>query len=666
MANFTLETNRNTAIINIPRLTFQLPQSTTSPTPSTIIPIYFCQIGCQLEFQFTNITSAQLKNDGTYFTIIPTENSNNYINWNGSGVSGQNMTRFDLKEINFSAPARDVVGSITYNRSIQFFFTFVSSNYPNIMIVITVIGQANNPGTAQSDGFFLLSKLAEQIPVRNDVKTVSNLSNVNLGFLLPPNKSFFSTLVSNNTIHYISMTRIIDIPNIFFENLISRVIGSTDGYQSKVNQYVQNIPSNPQGTIIFYTENVKPINSDQAYVCNSNCDRVIESTSSLQPTFGTSTTTRSASSGGTPTVPGGAAGAANALSQEECEEEYIYPGIKTNVHVLSSSTDLPNSSDSSDSLESVNKEVNSSFLDGLNIALFLIIIIVGSILIIYFLFKVTNITGLRSFFSREFWNIQNLLWIIIGISGLLTLVIFTGLSLDMMIKQINVKSMDESNKTEKDKKIENQQPWIFAIIGLSIYSISLCTLIYFSWKNKPYSNSFSYNSGNRLFPSATLINPQFSLDPLKFPGISQLNSRIGGILSNYQKSPSDYFKPGSQGIQDIKTASAQYQTLSQLTKNLLQKQNPSIAPFLNPSSDFMKNIQSSQLPPSQSLNNLIDSLKYYNSISQIKPTITPDLIRFIKELQVLKPQNGNIKNLIPTLNIGFPIPLELYKIAANN
>ena len=52
-------------------------------------------------------------------------NSNNYINWNGSGASGQNMIRFDLKEIKFSAPARDVVGSITYNKSIQFYFTFV-------------------------------------------------------------------------------------------------------------------------------------------------------------------------------------------------------------------------------------------------------------------------------------------------------------------------------------------------------------------------------------------------------------------------------------------------------------------------------------------------------------------------------------------------------------
>ena len=54
MANFTLETTRNTAFTNIPRLTFQSPQSTTSATPSTTDPILFCQTGCDLEFKFKN------------------------------------------------------------------------------------------------------------------------------------------------------------------------------------------------------------------------------------------------------------------------------------------------------------------------------------------------------------------------------------------------------------------------------------------------------------------------------------------------------------------------------------------------------------------------------------------------------------------------------------
>ena len=117
------------------------------------------------------------------------------------------MIRFDLKEIKFSAPAKDVVGSITYNKSIQFYFTFVNSTYPNIMIVISIIGQVNNVGSTMTDGFVLLETLASQIPTRNQIKNVSNLGNVNLGNLLPTNKSFFSTIIDESTIQYISMTR---------------------------------------------------------------------------------------------------------------------------------------------------------------------------------------------------------------------------------------------------------------------------------------------------------------------------------------------------------------------------------------------------------------------------------------------------------------------------
>ena len=97
MANFTLETTRNTAFTNIPRITFQIPQSTTGATPSTTNPILFCQNGCDIEFYFKNITSAKMKNDGNYFIITPPDNSENYINWSGSGKAGFDMIRFDLK-----------------------------------------------------------------------------------------------------------------------------------------------------------------------------------------------------------------------------------------------------------------------------------------------------------------------------------------------------------------------------------------------------------------------------------------------------------------------------------------------------------------------------------------------------------------------------------------
>jgi hypothetical protein len=429
MANFTLETNRNTAITNIPRLTFQLPQSTTTAVPSTVTPIFFCQTGCQLEFEFKNITSATFKNDGNYFTIIPNENSNNYINWNGSGVSGQNMTRFDLKEIKFAAPARDVVGAITYNKSIQFYLTFVNSTYTNIMIVISIIGQANNVGTAQTDGFVLLNTLSPQIPLRNDVKTVSNLGNVNLGNLLPTNKSFFSTLLNDNNLQYIFMTRIIDIPESFLNNLISRVIGSQQAYQSKVNQYTQQLPSNPVGTIIFYTENIKPINSDQTYVCNSNCDRVVGSASLLQPTIGSSTTTASA----TPSTTTRTMTAPSKLPQqeEECEEEYVFPGTKTRVKVKSGSTSST-SADTSNQTELSSKEYTSSFTEGFLIGLFITFIILGIIFIFWMLSKAANVRG-WGFFSRELWlNKNNILWIIItfiGSGGITACLIFAILAI---------------------------------------------------------------------------------------------------------------------------------------------------------------------------------------------------------------------------------------------
>lgn len=645
MANFTLETNRNTAIINIPRLTFQLPQSTTSTKPSTTIPIYFCQIGCQLEFQFTNITGAQLKNDGTYFTIIPTGNSDNYINWNGSGVSGQNMIRFDLKEIKFSAPAQDVVGSITYNKSIQFFFTFVNSNYPNIMIVITVIGQANNVGTAQTDGFVLLNSLANQIPVRNEIKTVSNLRNVNLGFLLPPNKSFFSTLISDNTIQYISMTKIIDIPDSFLDSIISRVLGSVNGYQTKVNQYTQNIPSNPPGTIIFYTENVKPINSDQAYVCNSNCDRVVGDATLLQPSFGQSTTTKTATSGSTPTVSGSLKGKP---LQEECEEEYIFPGTRTNVRIKSASAPTT-STDKSNISELTNNDVLQSIL----IAFFVLIIIGGSILIIFALYKATNIDGFRSIFSRELWNLPNAGWITIGLLGLCSIIIFLAIFLDINSKQNTIKNIEDSKRTEKEKKIANQKAYVFLIIGLSIFIICLGILAYKARKNTPYSNSFSSSSSNNSFPRVKML-PQFGLDPVKFPGISQFNSKMGSMISNYEKSPDTYFKgPGSKGALDFSDLSKNYNQLPSSIKSLLEKQNPSIAQYFKQSGDFAKNIISKNSLPKSLIDSMIGNTKKYQITQQTG--ITQEIIDYIKEYNDMV-KNSKITPLIPTLILGAQIP----------
>jgi NADH:ubiquinone oxidoreductase subunit 6 (subunit J) len=645
MANFNLETNRNTAITKIPRLTFQLPQSPSGATVSTTIPIFFCQIGCQLEFEFKNITTAQLKNDREYFTITPTGESNNYINWNGSGASGQDMIRFDLKEIKFSAPARDVVGSITYNKSIQFFFTFVNSTYPNIMIVITVIGKTNNVGSAQTDGFVLLNELAKQIPIPNEVKTVSNLSNVNLGFLLPSNKSFFSTLISENTIQYISMTKIIDIPDKFLESIISRVLGSPDKYQTIVNNYAQNTPLNPIGTIIFFTENIKPISSDQAYVCNANCDRVVGDASMLQPTFGQSTTTKTPTSGSTPTVSGALGGKP---LQEECEEEYIFPGTRTNVRIKSASAPTT-STDTSHVSELKRNDVLQSIL----ITIFVIVIIVCSILIIIALYKATNISGFRSLFSRELWNLPNAGWITIGLLGLCSIIIFLAIFLDINSKQNSIKNIEDSKRTEKEKKIANQKPYIFLIIGLSIFIVCACILAYKARKNSQSSNSFSSSSSNNSFQRVTML-PQFGLDPVKFPGISQFNSKMGSLISNYEKSPDTYFKgPGSKGALDFSDLSKNYNQLPSSTKSLLEKQNPSIGQYFKQSGDFAKNIISKNSLPKSLIDSMIGNTKKY----QLAQTtgLTPEIINFIKEYNGMV-KNATITPLIPTLVPGTPIP----------
>jgi hypothetical protein len=662
MSDFTSEINRDNSIKTIPRLTFQMPQSTTSATPSTQIPIYFCQVGCQLEFEFTNITSATLKNDGTYFTIIPTDNSNNYINWNGTGASGQNMIRFDLKEIKFSAPAKDLVGSINYNKSIQFYFTFVNSTYPKIMIIITVIGQSNNVGTAQTDGFILLNTLAPQIPTRNDVKKVSNLNNVNLGNLLPANKSFFSTLINTNSIQYISMTRIIDIPVNFLNYMISMVVGGKEAYDKKVNNYSQQIPSNPQGTIIFYTENIKPINSNQAYVCNANCDRVVGDASLLQPTIGTSSTQKNeiaysgnnGSTGGT--IPG-------KPIQEECEEEYVFPGTKTNVNVnLKSGATSSGSNDStagtSNDKNLSKEEYTPSVVQSIIITLFILIIVVGCIVIIIFLGKATNISGFRSFFSRELWNSSNLGWIFTGLLGFCSIIIFTSIALDIMIKQY---------KTDKDKITEDKKPWIYLIIGLSIYIICFGILIY---KSRTYSTRLNtYRSVNNYSPTAitrrtsTISGLPINSTLPQFKGISGFNTQASKIISDYQKSPSSYFKPGSQGITDILSASKQYSELPQLAKDTLAKYNPSITPYLNPKGEFIKNIQSSSpqlFPADATLSSLIESLKYYNQLHQTPALINQQLIDELKFNYNIS-KNKNLEDIINGLIVGNPIPLKVYE-----
>ena len=54
----------------------------------------------------------QFNNDGKKFTITPTDTTNiNYIMWNGTDMSsGEKMVQFTLKEVYFTAPAKDYIG----------------------------------------------------------------------------------------------------------------------------------------------------------------------------------------------------------------------------------------------------------------------------------------------------------------------------------------------------------------------------------------------------------------------------------------------------------------------------------------------------------------------------------------------------------------------------
>ena len=656
MANFTLETTRNTAFTNIPRLTFQKPQSTTGATPSTIDPILFCQTGCDLEFKFKNIINAKLKNDGAYFTITPPDNSENYINWSGSGKVGFDMIRFDLKEIKIAAPARDVVGSITYNKSIQIYFSFVNSddNKKDIMIVISIIGQANNVGNAQTEGFILLNELTNQIPMRNEIRAVTNLKNVNLGNLLPSNKSFFNTLIDTQRIYYISMARIIDIPENFLNNMISRVVGGQQAYQSKVNQNTQQIPSNPPGTFIFYSENIKTIGSDQAYVCNANCDRVVGDASLLQPTFGSSTDSKIPGTS-TRTAPGEPGAPPKDVP---CEEEFVYPGTRTPVKINSASepaTATDKTTDKSNQKELTKPEVGNIFV----IVAFVVMILVLTGFILAAMALASGITSFMGFFSRELWNVPNIPFILAGLIGAISVI--TGVSITIvMIEQENSKSTE--NEKEKEKK-----PWIGLIIGLSIWILCFIPLAIFAYKNKKSSYSSLRNSSSNYSTGSFSQQNSFAL-PINpaLPGFDPAGKIIpfntqAGILSSY-KSPDDFLKPGSSGIKDILTASKQYSQLSPIAKGTIAKYNPSLEPYLNPKGQFIKNIQST---PPETLQSFIESLNYYNLMSKTQPLVSSDLINRLQKYQSKKKyKNSDFKKFEKIINgliVDTPIPIEVYE-----
>jgi uncharacterized integral membrane protein len=434
--------------------------------------------------------------------------------------------------------------------------------------------------------------------------------------------------------------------------MISRVVGGQQAYQSKVNQNTQQIPSNPPGTFIFYSENLKTIGSDQAYVCNANCDRVVGNASLLQPIFGSSTDTKIPGTS-TRTAPG-APGAAP--KEIPCEEEYVYPGTRTAVKIRSASAPATSTDKSTD--KSNEKELTSSELGIVWVlSIFGLMICILAIFILAVMSKASGVTSFLGFFSRELWNVPNIPFILAGLIGCITLVIGVSITLAILNKQ------NQPDQTDKDK---DKQPFIGLIVGLSVWLLCFIPLLIFAARAKRYSNSSFGNSSSNYSTGSFSQQKSFAL-PINptLPGfdpagkIIPFNTQANKILSSYRSAPSpaDFLKPGSSGIQDILAASKQYSQLSPIAKETMAKYNPSLVPYLNPKGQFIQNIQST---PPQTLKSFIESLNYYNLMSKTQPLITNDLIYRLQKYQSKK-KNSDLEKIINGLIVGAPIPIDVYK-----
>ena len=450
MPNYNNNNTRDNSIDELPRLIFQLPNTDSGTALPSANPVFFCQSGCAIDYKFSNIRSCQFNNDGRKFTITPTDRTNiNYIMWNGTDInSGEKMTQFTLQEVYFTAPAKDYLGinRDILTQSIQCYFVFVNEKYSNLMICVSVIGSVNNLGNApKSNGFVMMETLATRIPSVNVQSQLNNLNNFNLGTLIPPNKPFFSTLITNN-IQYIISTEVVDVPISFFSNIVSMVNGGTQLYNAKMNQNRTNIPQNPSTTILFYNENSQMLNDNQNFVCNSNCDLVPGK--KITPSIGTVSTTQSTKKPARPprTVSGGE------LPPEKCETKDVWENQPTKPKPVKD----PSKPDGS-TTTSVGNGSDPTVVVALTVSL-LIVVVISTI--VWFL-KKTN---------------KNKIAIIILVMGIVCLIV--GLSVGCGIY------------TQKPETY-----WISYLFGIIVWFISVILLV--KYKNyDSYGYGFGYSSFN--------------------------------------------------------------------------------------------------------------------------------------------------------------------------
>ena len=635
---------RTNSIKNIPRLTFLPPQNPQTIGTQQSSPIFFCQSGCQLEFYFNNISNISTYNDGNLFSItLLNDNNQNYIKWNGSNTNGQELTTFYLKEIYFQAPAKDVVGQITYDKSIQMFFAFVNEQYNNLMIVISVIGQANNLGNQpQTNGFKLLDTLAQQIPLRGDDVQLSNLKNFNLGTLLPSNRSFFSTLTNNNNIQYISMKTIIDVPLTFFNNMVSRVAGGTNAYKQKINNFIQNTPINPPGTFIFYNENIQPIGAGQALVCNANCEQVPGKESQLSPSIGTRTTRQIEPQQRDDSHIKNIAQGIQTEEEIPCEEEEVWPDEITKVTPEEKKITTEQTADKAGSIILIFVMV-----------LFMIVGIIGVFVSLKIKF---DLSSFKNIFSSYFWNKDNAPWIAFGLSGLTIFLVCIIIWIVFYIK---------SNKPENENK--NYKPWISLLIGGTIIIITIGLILFKSnlhsntdiqklWKGKdtspfPSSQLTSPFSGNSLpqnfkskFPNlSSKFSSPFSSKSPSAPPLQPINTsspdyKLSHAISQLSQNPNLIDTP--QGKQIYQNAMQSYKQLPSNQKNIFKKSFGN--QLFNPSSNFSKGITQSTGTVDPAIKSALSSeFQKYSSLAYI----TPQMQKEIMNLAQSNPNNPILSQL---------------------
>jgi hypothetical protein len=595
MPNYNDNDTRDNSIDQLPRMIFQLPNTESGATSPTINPVFFCQSGCAIEYNFSNIKSCQFNNDGKKFTITPTDTANiNYIMWNGTDInSGEKMTQFTLKEIYFTAPAKDHLGTNTdiISQSIQYYFVFVNEKYNNLMICISVIGSVNNMGNApKSNGFSMLETLATRIPSINIQSQLNNLNNFNLGTLIPPNKPFFSTLITNN-IQYIIITEVVDIPIEFFSNMATMVNGGTQLYNAKMNQNRTNIPQNSPTTILFYNENSQLLNDNQNLVCNSSCDLV--PAKKITPTIGTYTTTQTQTQkkkeDKMKTITG------TEVPPEKCEMEEVW--ANQSIKPLKD----PNKPDGK--IGDPNKTEKDSVILAITVS---------------FIFLLSIITGL--FIASNIQNIR--IWFVIIIALLIMIPIIVGFNVGYSLYY-------------KD----NTNHWIPYVVGLIIWVVCMFALKIVS--KKYYSSNYS------SFNLTTVKQQPYA--GINVPvGFNEPKSWFSKIFSS--KPTTNYSPqitvPSTSNTQPKKSLIDKIFKRNSQSDSTLSTSTASTAPSAPAASASAAN-----LPVSQQKQSFLSSI---NPFSKQDIPLTPNIIQskteLIKDIQQSILSQANKNKLIKTLN----------------